>query len=385
MHRARLSRLLVVGALLFGLAMPAGVAAQEGVELTTPYPAVAVEPGETVTFALTVSAETPQPVRLEVTEAPEGWTTRLRGGGFVIDGVTAGPEEPPEVQLEVEVPADATEGSSEVVVTATGADDTATLTLSLRVAAEVAGAVTLEAEFPSLRGATDATFTFDLELTNQTPEETTFSLEAAGAEGWAVEARPTGETQASTVTVAPGESQGVQVEATAPEGIAAGQYPVAVRARGGGQEAQAELVVEIVGDFALTVTTPNERLNATATAGGSTDLTLVLLNEGTAPLTNVELSATPPTDWEVTFEPAVVPEIPAQGGTVEVTARIQPTAEALAGDYVIAVSAQAAEASADVEIRTTVETSPLWGLVGVALIVAVLAGLWWVFRRFGRR
>lgn len=384
MHRLRLARLLVPIGLVLQLMLPTAAVAQEGVELTTPYPAVAVEPGETVTFNLTVRAETPQRVDLAVSEAPEGWTTRLRGGGFVIDGVTAGPDEPPEVQLEVEVPAEAAEGTAEVVVTATGADETASLPLSLRVASEVAGAVTLEAEFPSLRGAVDATFTFDLDLTNQTPEETTFSLEAVGPEGWQVEARPTGETQASTVTVAPGESQGVQVEATAPEGIAAEQYPIAVRARGGGHEAQAELLVEIIGDFSLTVTTPTERLNATVTSGGSTDVTLSLRNDGTAPLTNVELSATPPTEWEVTFEPNVVPQIDA-GAEEQVTMRIQPTAEALAGDYVVAVSATATEANADAEIRTTVETSPLWGLVGVALIVAVLAGLWWVFRRFGRR
>jgi uncharacterized membrane protein len=33
----------------------------------------------------------------------------------------------------------------------------------------------------------------------------------------------------------------------------------------------------------------------------------------------------------------------------------------------------------------TVETSLLWGAVGVALIVVVLVGLWLTFRRFGRR
>jgi uncharacterized membrane protein len=33
----------------------------------------------------------------------------------------------------------------------------------------------------------------------------------------------------------------------------------------------------------------------------------------------------------------------------------------------------------------TVETSLLWGIIGVALIVVVLAGLWFVFQRYGRR
>ena len=42
-------------------------------------------------------------------------------------------------------------------------------------------------------------------------------------------------------------------------------------------------------------------------------------------------------------------------------------------------------AADEIEIRVTIETSPLWGFVGIGLIVAVLAGLWWVFRTYGRR
>jgi uncharacterized membrane protein len=33
----------------------------------------------------------------------------------------------------------------------------------------------------------------------------------------------------------------------------------------------------------------------------------------------------------------------------------------------------------------TIETSPLFGFVGLALIALVLFGLWWVFQRYGRR
>ena len=45
----------------------------------------------------------------------------------------------------------------------------------------------------------------------------------------------------------------------------------------------------------------------------------------------------------------------------------------------------AGTATANVDIRTTVQTSPLWGFIGLALIVIVIVGLGWVFRRFGRR
>ena len=37
------------------------------------------------------------------------------------------------------------------------------------------------------------------------------------------------------------------------------------------------------------------------------------------------------------------------------------------------------------QIRFTVETSPIWALVGIALIALILGGLFYVFRTYGRR
>jgi uncharacterized membrane protein len=49
------------------------------------------------------------------------------------------------------------------------------------------------------------------------------------------------------------------------------------------------------------------------------------------------------------------------------------------------MTARGDDADDDMAIRTTVETSTVWGVVGVALIVIVLIGLGLVFRRYGRR
>src|SRR5690606_29189591 len=119
--------------------------------------------------------------------------------------------------------------------------------------------------------------------------------------------------------------------------------------------------------------------------GSSSDLDLLVTNTGTAPLQGVELSATPPSGWDVTFAQEVIPAIE-PGETAVATATITPSEEAVAGDYVITFEASQEEAdSSEVEIRTTVNPSALWGFVGIALIALTLAGLAWVFRRFGRR
>jgi len=71
--------------------------------------------------------------------------------------------------------------------------------------------------------------------------------------------------------------------------------------------------------------------------------------------------------------------------SVNVVAHLTPSGEAIAGDYVTTFTATAPVATATTDIRITIETSLLWGIVGIGLIAIVLVGLLWTFRRFGRR
>lgn len=355
------------------------------VTLTTPFPSVDVEADSSVTLDLQVRSPARQRVDLQVVSAPEGWATTLRGGGFVVHSVTADPDAPSQVSLIVDVPADAAAGVHTVTVEARAADGTTDrLAIDLVVAEEVAGAVTFESEFPRLRGGTDDTFRFDLTLRNDTARDTTFALSTQAPEGWQVEARPAAEQQATTVMVEGGASGNVTVEVTPPSAAAAGEYPIEVTATGGGETAATTLTVEIVGSYQITLTTPTERLNASGVSGSATRVDLLVRNEGSAPLTDVSLSASPPANWEVTFEPQGVPEI-APGTEEPVTALITPSGEAVVGDYSLTLRASANGRDDAIDLRFAVQTSTAWGAVGVLVIIAALGGLAWVFRRYGRR
>jgi uncharacterized membrane protein len=96
------------------------------------------------------------------------------------------------------------------------------------------------------------------------------------------------------------------------------------------------------------------------------------------------MSATPPQGWNVTFDPPVIEAI-APDDAATVTAQITAADDAIAGDYALTITAKSDQASDSADIRTTVQTSPLWGFVGIAAIVLVLVGLAFVFQRFGRR
>jgi uncharacterized membrane protein len=382
---ARVARILAAALLGLGWLVPAGASAAEGLDVSTPYPAVAVAPGSEVSFDITVDTATAGRVGLALDGVPDGWTATLRGGGFVVDGVQTTGGEPATVTLEVDVPDGAT-GTQEIVVRATSGGLTTDLPLTFRIEAGAAGDVTLTTDFPSLRGPSDATFPFNLDLSNDTPQDLTFVIEAQAPAGWEATAQVTGQEQAASALVEAGSNVGIDVEVTPPENVAAGPVTIPVTATSGARQVSAELQVEITGSFSMSLRTPDERLNTSGSAGSQIRQTVELVNTGTSALEGVSLSATNPSGWSVAFEPAEVPSVPAGGEPVQMTAVITPSGDAIAGDYNVTITATSDSAgTAELDLRVTVETSLLWGLIGVLIIIAVLAGLWWVFQRYGRR
>jgi uncharacterized membrane protein len=363
---------------------PTASVAQTGLTITTPFPSVIVQPGADVQFELTISADEPARVDLTLEGLPEGWSASLSGGGNEVQGAFVDAGAPATVTLTVDVAPDAATEQVTVTVVATAGDETARLDLDLIPAAGAGGTVNLSADVPSIRGTTDEPFSFSVTLQNDTPQELVFSLQAVGPQGWDVTAEPSGETQAATLAVAGRSSGQINVTATAPPGAAAGVYPIGVEAVAGEYRAAAELAVEVIGSVELRFTTPDERLSTTANAGAAREFTVLLINQGTAPIEAINLGGSGPTEWEITFEPATI-ETLAPNESVTATARITPSGNAVAGDYVTSLSATNESVSETIDVRVTVETSPIWGAVGLLLILAVIGGLVLVFRRYGRR
>ena len=378
----RAALLLVSLGLVAGPLAPLATAAGE-ITISTPFPSIVAEPGSTASFKLTIAATADGEVALRADNVPTGWAARFAGGGLTIDSAFVTADKPVEVNLNVDIPADAPAGSTTIRVTASDGGPVV-LPLTIRVADAAAGDVTLASDFPELRGPSSSTFTFNLTLTNGTTSEETFALDAQGAPGWTVSAKPSGQAQATSVLVAAGASSTITVTAEPPATVEAATYPVVVTVTGGGKTIQGELKVTITGTYTIGVSTPNEVLSTSANAGTRTDLTLTITNSGTAPLTGVTPEADAPTNWTVAFEPAAIDAI-APGESASVVAQITSSGGAISGDYNVSITAKAAEASDDVSIRVKVETPAFWWIAGLALIAAVFAGLFWVFRTYGRR
>lgn len=380
-HRGR-SLAAAVALIAATLLLTAGPAS--AVDVSTDYPVVNVQAGQNVTLTLNLAAASTERVALSVEQAPDGWTADLQGGGFTIGGAYVGPSQTPSVTLHVQVPNDAATGQYHVVVGADAPSGAKKLDIQMNVVAQASDAFTLTSQFDKLQGTTTDSFDFSLTLANNTGTKATFGLTAAGPQGWTVTASPASQDKASAVEVDPGSSSDVSVTAKPPADVAAGTYPVTVTATGQGTTLTAKLSVEVTGSGTVSLATADQVLNANGAAGDTTDVHLTVSNTGTAPLSAVSLSSTPPSGWTVTFDPKTIDTI-APGKSADVVAHVQSAGDAITGDYQVTLSANGQSSNDSVDIRYTVETSTWWGLVGVVVIAVAVVALLWLFRRYGRR
>jgi uncharacterized membrane protein len=381
----RRTALIAAGTALMLGALAPTASADDGLEVTTAYPAVAVAPGSKVSFDLKVTSTRDADVGLALSGVPEGWTASLHGGGFVIDGVTAGPNVDATARLDVNVPGDAAASTETITVTASGGGAEDVLPISVRVDAAATGDITITTDNPTLTGSSDDTFPFALTLHNDTAQDVTVSATASVTDqpDWDVTAEIAGSQQAASTVVEAGGTTSINVTADPPDDAPAGQYAVHVEVKAGQQTIPGDFAVELTGSYSMTMAGPGGLLSAHGGAGSATQQQFILTNTGTATIENVALTATPPTGWTVTFDQETVNVATTE--PVTVTATITPSGEAVAGDYVITFNANSDQADASAQVRFTVETSPLWALIGLGIIGAILLGLYYVFRTYGRR
>jgi len=343
------------------------------------------ELGKTVTFDLTLrTTGSPQTVRLEMQEIPEGWTATFRGGGDVVQAVYVEPDNSASVSLRLEQPEDITGGTYHFVVLAQGEDLKAELPLELTVKEKLPPKLKFDVDLPMLRGTPTSTFRYDVTLRNEGDEDLTVNIGADTPDGFTVNFKLSGK-EVTSLPLEANQSQRLSVEVKLFAEVPAGQYPITVWARGGEAEATTTLTAEVTGQPKLTVTAPDGRLSAQAYAGRETPLKIIVQNTGSAPARNVELTASQPSGWSVEFEPKRIAEI-STDKQVEVTAKIRPAEKAVAGDYMLTIRARPEGGTTEsAEFRITVLTSTLWGVVGIGLIAVAVIIVGLAVMRFGRR
>lgn len=376
--------LTVLSVLLFS----APAQAQAGLELSTRYPGITAAPGESLTFPLEVKNNgwRSQTVDLSVVQKPEDWETTIKGRGRLVHKVYVSKNSLVTADLNVDVPAAASPGSYSLVVRAVGEDGSRdNLRLNVIVSKENTGGDELVAQYSELKGPSDATFRFRVDLTNKSTEEQSYSLGAAVPRGWQVSISPAyKDQQIASLSVKAGETEGLDIKVTPSAQVEAGDYTIPVYAVSGGKKVSTDLKIIITGTYDLEFTTPSGRLNADIVAGREKKVNLEVRNTGSAVLNNISFSSREPHGWSVSFDPETVDSLE-PGESRQISATIRADNKAIAGDYVVTLSANARETRDQADLRVTVKTSTLWGIVGLFIILLVVAGVYGAFRYYGRR
>jgi uncharacterized membrane protein len=377
-----LAGVAAIGGLLTGF----GVAHADGpITVSTPYPAIETEPGSTVKLDVNVASTQTAAVDLALGGLPDGWKATMRGGGFVVKAVTATPSTPAKAELEIDVPPGAGAGSYPMTVTGTDGANTSTVPITLDVAQEVDSGIQIAADFPSLKGEPGNAFTYNLTITNNTPEQQAFTFDPTGPQGWTVTASPTTNANAQTVNIDAGSNSTVKVDATPPQSVAEGKYPIDVAvSAANGATGKIEMTAEVTGAPKLTLQTADQKLNTSGPANSEKRIPMIVSNTGTAALNNVQLAGTAPTGWDVSFDPKSLATVK-PNETAQVTAIVKPSKNSVAGDYTLSVRSSAGSESSNVDLRYTLQGSRTLGFLAIGVIVVAFLVLAGVFVRFGRR
>lgn len=392
MRRSLSISLLTLMAFLLFYA-PSAVQAQEAtptstvpqLTLYTLYPSQVVGVGETVTFSLKLSVtNSPQTVKLEMKQVPDGWTATFRGGGNIIQSAYIQPGTDSTVDLRLDQPTGVKAGTYDFVVTATGQNLQTQLPLEVVIKEKLPPRISLTTDLPTLKGTPSTTFRYNVTLKNEGDEDLTVNLVAQAPNDFTTSFTLAGQ-DVTSIPVTAGGTKSLSV-AVAPVGtVSAGTYPINIQAQGGNAQASLSLSAEVTGQSTLDVTSPDGNLKGNAYIGKDTPLKVTIRNTGSAPAQGIALSSSDPTGWNVTFSPNQIAEIPA-GQQVDVTANIHPADNAVAGDYMVTVTAKPADgASKSTDFRITVLTSTLWGVAGIGIIAVSLGVVALAVLRFGRR
>ena len=367
---------------------PDPASSYKGIWISTPYPSLGVAAGEAIELELTVhnSGMPPQSVALSASKLPDKWTALFLGGGRPVDSAFVAPDGTVDVTLRVVPPEGVNTGTYKFDVAANGDDGgDFDLPIELNFGQSMPARLGLATELPELRGSPSSNFDYDVTLANESGREAVAKLDAAAPPGFRVTFKDSyGSQELTSVPVKPGEKRQLKVAVEPESDVQAGTYQVGIQAATGDSTAQLALALDITGRAQVSLTGRDDRLSTDAHTGEDTPIVLVVANKGTAPAHGIKLSSEEPTDWKVSFDPETIDEL-APGQNVPVKATVRPSSKAIAGDYMVTLTASGDGISKSSDFRVTVATSTLWGIVGLVVIAASVVVLSLAVMRFGRR
>lgn len=254
-----------------------------------------------------------------------------------------------------------------------------------------------ETTLPKIQAEEGETFNFTFSTTYKPGDEPfgldedtrtkPFDISVDYPEGW-IAAVASGTTEARTINLAGNSKESLKLVAAPRVKQEPGEYNFTVTFKsaveGDTLEASIDFTAVITANYEIKLTTKTGRLSTDITAGKDNHYKLLLTNNSSTSVENIKLSSTEPEGWQVDFDKKEIESIES-GEELEIDVTINPPEKVIAGDYMLTFKASSENSEDEIELRVTVETPTIWGIVGIGIIVIVIVGVAIIFTRLGRR
>ena len=260
--------------------------------------------------------------------------------------------------------------------------------------------LTFNITYPEVQGKGDVPFEFSFEVTYVAGDEPfgleeevvdkVFDILVTYPDGWFAATTPQYETTTEILAVklTSGKAETIRVVAAPLIQQEPGEYPISVTIKSNIEDDPLEGIAEykaiIIGTYELDLKTKSGMVSTEINSGQDNHYTLTLENLGSDSIESIKISSTEPEGWRIDFDQQEI-EILESAVKIEIDVTISPPDKTLAGDYVLSFNVNSENSTDDIELRVTVETPTIWGIVGIAVIIIVVIGIAVVFSRLGRR
>ena len=367
---------------------------ERSITMAPEFPGIQVPQGKEISLDLNFvnRGRSDETLDVRVAQKPEGWKTRIKTYRFTVTGLHVPADEKKNLTFEAVPDKDLPPGDYEFTIEALSRDGRFKINQKIKVT--LTGeqesqpkdqGVKITTSYPVIRGPSDATFEFSLEVDSHLEKEAIFDLAAQGPKGWEVNFKPAYETKYITsLRLKADQNQTIAVEVKPSLNAKAGEYPIPVRVSSGDAKSEATLTVVLTGTYALEAGTGSGLLSLEARPGKPANVSFYVKNTGTAANHGIKFMSFKPENWKVEFKPERI-ELVEPNALAQVEMIITPYEDALVGDYSVGVKIEGEKAGKALEFRTMVKASAAWGWIGIGIIVAVIIGLLGLFRALGRR
>ncbi|MFH2045303.1 MAG: NEW3 domain-containing protein [Pseudomonadota bacterium] len=368
------------------------------VAMAVEYPSIQVTRGERIGQKININVffrnfgKTDENLDVKLINKYKEWKATLTTFNFYVTGVYIPSGKDKSVIFEAEADRDIKPGKYQFPIKAQTPDGKFKLSKVIEIEVlkekselDKSRGIKLTSSYPEIQGTSDSTFKFTIDIDSTLIDDTPLELSAQGPDGWITNFKPSYEDKyISSLRIKVNERRTLNVEVRPSSNAKAGRYPINVIINTPKAKLETPLTVILTGTYSLDVRTAGGLLSLDAKQGKPSNISFYIKNTGSAENGNIKFMTFKPENWKVEFKPEII-DVIEPGDMKQVEMSITPYEDALVGDYSVGVDVVGEKVTKNIELRTTVKASAAWGWIGIGIIVLVIAGLFVLFRRFGRR